>query len=336
MMKPRFRLDGGLGQRLAAHGLSLARLERHARLAPGVFAQDKMVVTTDELFALWTSAGELAADPAIGLLLGSEEHLQRTPVSVAMLYSRSFGEALERAARYKRLTCPEEIEVVTRRGECSARFRWLLAAQEVPRALIDLCFAWIVSIGRRGTGIALTPLRVELRRPAAQARVYRRHFGCPIVFGAARDALVFRAADVERPFLTHNADLLAILAPHLDAELSQQQHSDVLEQVKGAITRLLSGRRPDLEDVARELAVTPRTLQRRLAARDRTYQQLLEEARRELSHHYLRDTQLELNEAAFLLGYTDASSFFRAFRQWEGTSPGRWRKAGGQPYTLQR
>jgi AraC-like DNA-binding protein len=332
-MKPHFRIDNRFGQHLAERGLSVAEVLARARLAPGFFERDKVDATTEELFALWAAVGEISADPAIGLLLGSEDRLEHyNPISVAMLYTRSFAEALDRAARYKKLSCPEEIEILTQGDEHSARFRWLLAEREAPDCLVDLVFAWLVTIGRRGTGLgtAFSPLRVELRRPARSARVYERHFGCPVAFGAAADALVFRRADVERPFLTHNAEFLAILAPHLEAELSRQRaQQDLVEQVKGAIKRLLVGRRPDLEDVARDLCVSPRTLQRRVAAQGRTYQQLLEEARRELSRRYLLDTKLELNEAAFLLGYEDASSFFRAFRQWEGVSPGRWRKEQG-------
>jgi AraC-like DNA-binding protein len=68
-----------------------------------------------------------------------------------------------------------------------------------------------------------------------------------------------------------------------------------------------------------------RTLQRRLTDVDITFQQLVEDTRRELAHHYLKHSTAELNETAFLLGYEDANSFFRAFHLWEGTSPGDWR-----------
>jgi len=66
-------------------------------------------------------------------------------------------------------------------------------------------------------------------------------------------------------------------------------------------------------------------LQRRLTEQGITFQQLLDEARRELAHHYLLHSSRELNETAYLLGYADANSFFRAFHHWEGTTPGQWR-----------
>jgi AraC-like DNA-binding protein len=69
-----------------------------------------------------------------------------------------------------------------------------------------------------------------------------------------------------------------------------------------------------------------RTLQRRLTDAGVTFQQLVEETRRELVRHYLKQRTVELNEVAFLLGFEDANSFFRAFQAWEGTSPGEWRE----------
>jgi YesN/AraC family two-component response regulator len=96
------------------------------------------------------------------------------------------------------------------------------------------------------------------------------------------------------------------------------------------LKKLIAGQRPELRVIARELGMSTRTLQRRRLTEERaTFQQLITEARRELAHHYLRHSSLELNETAYLLGYEDANSFFRAFQQWEGTSPGEWRARVG-------
>ena len=87
----------------------------------------------------------------------------------------------------------------------------------------------------------------------------------------------------------------------------------------------MAGKRPTLRDVAQELGITARTLQRRLSDARLTFKELVEGIRRELARHYLKQTKVELNETAFLLGFEDANSFFRAFQLWEGTSPGEWR-----------
>ena len=316
-----------MAPRIKELGLSPEAVLRQAGLPLWLFNREKILVSTEEFFALYRGIADASNDPAFGLKLGTEERIERyDPIKIAALSARSFRDAVERLGRYKQLTCPEEIRLVERGGECAVQFVWLLAHEEEPPFLVDVCFAWIVSIGRRGTGRPLNPKRVELERTAAHREMYEAHFRCPVKFKAGRNALVFSKADMELPFLTHNADLLAVVAPHLEAELTEQQKQKTLsEQAKGVLKRLLAGQRPGIEDVARELHLSTRTFQRRLTEQGITFQHLLEEARRELARHYLLHSSLELNETAYLLGYEDSNSFFRAFHQWEGTSPGQWR-----------
>jgi len=86
---------------------------------------------------------------------------------------------------------------------------------------------------------------------------------------------------------------------------------------------------PTLGDLAREMCVSARTLQRRLTDAGSSFQQVVDETRHELARHYLEQSAIELHEAAYLLGYEDANSFFRAFRAWEGTTPGQYVSALG-------
>jgi AraC-like DNA-binding protein len=126
--------------------------------------------------------------------------------------------------------------------------------------------------------------------------------------------------------VTHNEELLIALGAQLESELEERQRSaNVGEQVKRALKRSLAGKRPTLQDIAQEIGMSSRTLQRRLGDAEITFQQVVEDTRRELARHYLEHSTVELNEAAFLLGYEDANSFFRAFQRWEDTSPGEWR-----------
>jgi AraC-like DNA-binding protein len=326
-MTNRFRVSGALIRRLEDVGLQPHAVLRRAGLPMGLFDQEKILVTTEELFSIYRGISEVSSDPAIGLKLGTEERIERyDPISIAALYARSFRDALQRMARYKQLTCPEEIRIAERGAECAVQFLWHLADETEPALLIDVCFAWIVGIGRRGTGRPVNPKRIELQRAEAHRKMYEQHFQCPVKFAARQNVLLFDKADVERPFVTHNADLLAIVAPQLEAELTQQlAKKSVSEQVKRILKRQLAGQRPGLETVAVELRMSTRTLQRRLTSERATFQQLMEDARRELARHYLLHSSLELNETAYLLGYEDANSFFRAFHYWEGTSPGEWR-----------
>jgi AraC-like DNA-binding protein len=322
----RFRLPRPFLNLLEAQGVSLANISRAADLPGGWFEDERPQLDTTQFFAFWRALGE--SDPLIGLRLGS---LNRTehydPIALAALSSVTFRDAIERAGRYKELTCPEEIRLVSRGAECRVQFHFPMTRHIVPVMLLDFCFTWLVGLGRLGTGGPLAPQRVEFARPASSRAAYEAQFRCRVEFDAETDALVFAVADLDRGFRTHNGELLAMLAPQLDAELARQRDGiGAAERAKGTIKRLLAGRRPELADVARELGVSRRTLQRRLTGEGVSYQQVLEQARRELASHYLLRSTLDLSETAYLLGYEDANSFFRAFHQWEGESPSRWRE----------
>jgi AraC-like DNA-binding protein len=332
-MNNRFRVSGSLERRLRDVGLSPGAVLAQAGLPLGLFNGGKILLTTEEFFALYRGIADSSGDPAVGLRLGTENRVELyDPIKIAALSTRSLRSAIERLSRYKQLTCPEKIDLVERGNECAVRFSWLLAEQDEPGVLVDVCFAWIASIAERGADRRVRPKRVEFQRAEAFRSIYEKHFDCPVKFNAGRNALVFSRADADVPFLTYNPDLLAAIAPQLEAELTQQMAAkDLREQVKGILKGLIAGQRPGIQDVARELRMSARTLQRRLAEDGATFQLLTVEARRELAHHYLLHSSLELNETAYLLGYEDANSFFRAFHKWEGTSPGQWKSTHANP-----
>jgi AraC-like DNA-binding protein len=326
-MSDRFRITKGWAHRFAAENISVPVLLRRAGLPANLFEQEKIYVTTAEVFAIWRTVAEMSADPGFGLRLGTELRFERShPVSIAGVCSRTFGDALQRLARYKQLTCPEEIRVSRKAQEASVEFFFVEAKEAQPDIMVDLGLSWILCVGRRGTDGEITPLRLELTRPAKHRALLERHFGCPVRFKAGRNALVFRNSELDRPFVTHNEELVTIIGTHLESELKAGNASvDVGQQVKEALRRSLAGKRPTLQDVAQELGLSARTLQRRLTDAGFTFQQVLEDTRRELARHYLKQPAVELPETAFLLGFGDANSFFRAFQEWEGTSPGEWR-----------
>jgi len=334
-MTDRFRLSSTWAQRFSEHQIAVAALLRHAELPAGLFQQEKVHVTTAELFALWRSVSEMSSDPAIGLKLGTEPRFERNhPSAIAVICSRSFGDALARIARYKQLTCPEEIRIDRKAQDTSVEFFYSEAKEPQPDVLVDLVLSWILGVGRQGTNVQITPLRIELTRPVKHRGLLESHFGCRVRFKAGRNALIFRSGDLDRPFVTHNEELLTIIGTHMESELKARNLSlNVSEQVKDTLRRSLAGKRPMLQDVGRELGIGARTLQRRLTDAGITFQQVVEETRRELAHHYLKQRSVELSEAAFLLGFEDANSFFRAFHSWEGTSPSEWRTRNGAAAT---
>ena len=327
-MNKHFRVSGNTFQKLEEFGVHASAVLSRAGLSQGLIGQPRVLLTTEELFAFWRAIGEVSSNPAIGLLLGTENRTERFhPIGLAALSSEDFGSAIDQMSRYKQLTCPEEIRQEKDSEEWSIQFHWLLAEEVEPTVLIECCFAWVLSTGRLGTGVRLSPLRVEFVQPRQHVKTIESHLGCRVVGGARRNAIVFRASDAQRPFVTRNAELLAMLAPQFEEELKQENEAEnFTDRVRSAIQQKLTGRRPTIEDIADTLHISSRTLQRRLQDEGASFQRVLEQARHQLARHYLNNSVLELNEAAYLLGYEDGNSFVRAFRSWEGVPPGRWRE----------
>jgi AraC-like DNA-binding protein len=325
-----FRVAGRLASTLEELGVSVPAVLRRAGLPADLFQQTRVLVTTEELFALWTAIGEMG-DPAIGMKLGTETRTERFhPSGLAALSTENFGASVDLMGRYKQLTCPEEIYQRKEDGEWRIQFRWLLAIGVEPYALVEYCFAWMQTIAQHGSGTKITPLRIELVQPRAHVKQLERHFGCPVRTGMASNAMIFRSEDADCPFITRNAELLDMLAPHFDQEIKARgTKNSFSELVRDAIQQRLTGHRPSMEDIARDLHVSSRTLQRKLQDSGSSYQRVLDEARHEMARYYLGNSVLELNEAAYLLGYEDSNSFVRAFRSWEGVPPGQWREANG-------
>src|SRR5438128_1634561 len=265
-MNKHFRVSGSTFSKLEELGVRASAVLRRAGLPQGYIDQPRVLLNTEELFALWRGVREVSSNPAICFLLRTETKTERFhSIGLAALSTDNFGSAIDQMARYKQLTCPEEILQDKDDEEWHIQFRWLLAKEVEPPVLIECCFAWVLSTARHGTGKRLSPLRVEFVQRRAHAKTIERHFGCPIVGGAPRNTIVFRTADAHRPFVTRNAELLAMLAPQLEEELKRENvDENLVDRVRTAVQQKLTGRRPTIEDIADALHISSRTLQRRL------------------------------------------------------------------------
>ncbi|WP_419872818.1 helix-turn-helix domain-containing protein [Candidatus Pristimantibacillus sp. PTI5] len=300
---------------------------RKAQL-PLAVLNESFVINTAKFFAIWQAFSELVNNPAecIVKIAKGIETAQLPPIVLAPYHSRNYRDALIRMARYKQMCVPERIHIIEKGEFCSIELEWLYAEQPEPPMLVGVTLASLLEIGRRGSGYSMTAHALELSGQMSNVQALEEHFGCRIKLGAERNRLTLYRSDLDRPFISYNAELLEILTPALDRSLNEQQRSkSITEMVKWIMKRSLASGRPDIHIVASELGMSDRTLQRRLTDKDTSFKQLLTEARREKAIEYLADTSLDLKEVAFLLGYEDLSSFYRAFRLWEDDTPSNWR-----------
>ncbi|PVZ20479.1 MULTISPECIES: AraC family transcriptional regulator [unclassified Pseudomonas] len=325
----RIRLPDAFWEGIRRVGLARADVVREARV-PLAVIRDQAALSTAQFFALWQVLVELSGDPMIGLRIATGlESAVMPPSFMAAYHARDFRDALQRVARFKRLCAPEEVRIEEREDRSEIVVAWLHAEEQASSpALVDATLASLMELGRRGTATPLSALYVELARPEKNKADYERYFGCRVCFGAGRDCLTLRGTDLDKPFVSYNAELLDILIPELDRRLEQQSHSATLaDQIRWVLRRRLTAGRPDIRSVATELAMSERSLQRKLTDEGLTFQSLLSETRHQLALEYLADPTLALIEVAYMLGYEDQNSFFRAFRQWEELTPAAWRSA---------
>lgn len=307
----------------AEAGLSLERLCERAGLSPS------NAWTTSDFFRLWAAADETLGNRSAGLRFGAEGIARGHGVaSIVALHAPDFRQALAALSRYKRLTCPELVEIEVEGDEATVRYRWLEATSEVPRLLVDTTMASLNELARQGTGGQVRPIRLELARRATDRALLRRHFDCDIVFEASHDAMVFDRAALDVPFVTMDGGAFARVVEGLERRLVEGEgHSGLIGELRVAIARQLGeGRRPSVAALARRLKVSTRTLQRRLSECNTSFQQQLDGVRRTTANRLLANTELDAIAIAMLLGFEEPNSFSRAFRAWEQTTPARWRE----------
>ena len=308
---------------LESLSISRAALLRDAKLPSSVFSSEGRM-TTKQLFAMWEALQTLGGDD-IGLALTETMHEATLPPSfLVAFHAQNVGEALHRLARFKARCAPEEFRVALEDDGCVVTTAWTYANQLEPNALTDATFTFLVNMVRAGTGKTITPKSVELRRsPSDRLETW---FGCPITWNALRARITFNEADLEIPFTSYNSELLQMLDAALEADLNKAENTtSLIDQVRWHLRRALTAGRPELRSIARDMAISERSLQRHLRNEGHSFKSLLSDTRHQLAREYLDEPDFDISEIAYLLGYEDQGSFYRAFQKWEQQTPAEWR-----------
>ena len=193
----------------------------------------------------------------------------------------------------------------------------------------EATIASIAAISQEVSSRPFRPEAVYFKHPApGSAADHTTHFGCPVHFGSDRDALWVSTDTLRTPNKLGDASIAEFFDAHLAAEVAKLDDGAPLDrQVRDLVATSLSEGIPALSDIARELGMSGRTLQRRLRERGLSYQTLVDESRRQLAMRLLRQTDFALIEVAFMTGFSGQSAFTRAFKRWAGQTPRSFRLA---------
>jgi AraC-like DNA-binding protein len=194
-------------------------------------------------------------------------------------------------------------------------------------AIYEFVLAVHVMAVRRMTGREdLVPTAVDFQHPRPErTTAHERVFRCPVQFNQPRNAVVYPKAYMELPLVAADSGLAQLLERHATEALQRLGRSTLLsERVRELIRQDLSGKLT-AESMAKRLGMSPRTLHRRLVDEGITYRALVDDVRRDMALHCLRDPQLSISEVGYLLGFTTSAAFHRAFRRWTGRTATQYR-----------
>jgi AraC-like DNA-binding protein len=164
-------------------------------------------------------------------------------------------------------------------------------------------------------------------QPVSDIEALDKYFGCPVIFGAETSAIVFPKERMDVPNKLGDESIWRFFSGHLAEQFPEPGHEHWDRQVRMRVAEMLSDGVPSLNDVADQLGLGSRTLQRRLSDVGKSYQSLVEEVRRELALQLVAVPRYSFSEIAFLTGFSEQSSFTRAFKRWSGETPRAYRTA---------
>ena len=307
-------------------GVDEAAVLGRARLPADALSHGPSSLPADAYFRFWETLAEGVQDPDFPLSVNTVLRTEAfSPPLFAALCSPDLLTAVQRISRYREIVTPMRVAVETTDDELSLTLSWLDAPGAPPAPLAAAEFAYFVHLARSATREHIRPLRVESPTHLEPQDACAEFFGAPIVRGPEH-IVRFSARDANRPFVATNDSQWLAFAPPLRTRLAALgSGASVAARTRAALLEGLPSARAAADASAKLLGMSKRTLQRKLKHEHTSFNEVLRTTREALARHYLNRTVIRSPEIAFLLGFEDPNSFYRAFSKWTGTTPEAFR-----------
>jgi AraC-like DNA-binding protein len=283
--------------------------------------------------ALWKAAVEQTGENTLPLQMGEMVNLFSLGVLAYLLMNCPTVEVvIEKVIQYQDIACAGVRNTLEKDGAtCRLKTHIMDPDLVIAYFALESELSVYVSIFAQLTGLPIPIEEVHFAYSSDRDRSeYRRVFRTDkIFFESDFTGIVFPASYLPTPVLNANVSLFHLFEKHARDYLGRITGTDTLGfRVRQAIIEGLKGEEPKLSTIARELAMSERSIQMKLKEEGLTYQQLLDEVRKEIALSHLREPHLSTTDIAYLLGFSELSVFSRAFKKWTGTTPNTYRKAG--------
>lgn len=314
----------------ARYGIGVERLLEGSGITSDDLNDPQKLITIRQELTVTRSLGTLVPEvPWIGLEVGKDYHFSANgKLGLAMMCCETLMDSLTLAMNYIHLTNSyHQYSLYVRDGMGYGEFRELMDLGEIRRAVCEAevsslhCMA---KLGHGGEGV-FKEIRFDYPRPPYSEK-YEELFQCNVVFDAPCHTLVFDADNLEKPLKLANPlvrhameqecrRMLPLLKQH--ESMTHRIHQELSAQKEGFAT---------LDQLARRISLSPRTLRRRLVDEGTSYNSILAEVRQGRAMELLTTTRLSMENVASHLGFSEVSSFYRAFKSWTGSTPSRFRE----------
>lgn len=329
-------------QYLEERGVSSAAAARECNIDIRVPPEPDERVSGAAVERLWAFTVRETNDPLVGLHMAEGYNPGTLDIlGYVVLSCSTVGEVLDRFSRYVRvLNDGMRVDVVRDGTSAYCRCTFVDATDNYllrrPREAIDSLWGGVArELGR----LAMKPLTASAVwfaqpwPPASELAEYERVFHAPVQFGASENRFVIASSHLDEPIRSANPALLRVFEKHADDVLARMEsHGKPSRRVMEIVAARMKGTVPTLTEVARELAMSDRNLQRALQSEGTSFQKVLDEIRRDLAISHLANPDTSAGQVGFLLGFSEPSAFHRAFRRWTGKAPHAFRREalGGQ------
>jgi len=315
----------GVLQAANLQGLDESDILTNAGLAANCLKTSRGRISLSDTLALWRSVEKLSADPLFGFHMGQSlkpAHFQL--LAFTMLSSSTLGGAIEKILKYQRLISDGGSFTVIPQND-KAALVYTPAANNFSYHQIDAVLVATVSFARWLLGREIKPLALAFTHGENKGLdEYQTFFGCDIEFGQDQNSIIFSSLLLQEALPGFDQGLATMHEQMADNQLQRLAEPDIIARVQ---ERLLIGLVSiSRDEVATQLAMSGRSLQRKLQEQGSSFQKLHDEHRHQRSLQLLANEDLSLLDISLQLGFSESSTFYRAFKRWQGVTPGEYRQ----------
>jgi len=310
---------------LKSIGLSIENILEETGI-PNILWKEEIQFSTEEYYLFLKKIDEVITDEQISAISNIDNLNVFNPSFFAALSSKNGLEGLKRLAKYKKLIGPVFLEIKEFEEIVQVQYFFEQREKELPRFAVLNEQLMLINLLNKGIGEKISP--VSVTSPFEYGKLLTKEINATIN-KAKQNEVIFNMKDLKKPFLTANNIMVEYLEPQLKqklAEMESETFETFASRVQKKLFQLIPSGQFGLENVAEEFGISGRTLQRNLSVENTSFNQLVKDIQKIMTFNYLEAKELSIDEIAYLVGYTELSSFYRAFKKWTGKTVSQYQK----------